>query len=492
MGLKREYMSMNLYQRGKHRKLLPLQLLPMSSSRTWHPEEGRHGHGHSSHNSSAAGDSLLHTPADSRSTTPSRSTFTSVESSCEDFGARKDVRKDWGRGHLYGAGACLGGGGGSGGGSGGGGGGGDGGSGGCSGNCGAGGSGGAPIGLAVGLGGGGGADTYASSFDYNAFDPKAFLPPPPPPPPLRRDLSFSEELAAALEKASYEGHLEDEEVERTPWSEADDEADLEADRRLMYNAPAEVSDFPTYLAPACSVTVPRRVLRHNTVEACTGAAPSAARGTSAASAASAASASAASADDDDYDEAGADNMPRGVLRRKTEEVSRSSADTLGSAPPPEYPLARGLVSGLSSAMEAEAQPGWEDSGRPWQSGGQHDARQSGYEFPRAGSTRRGGGGRGRRPDWSVPADISALEVTQLCNLFLGWRVRTVWQASMLKVRVLVVHVLVVRLGGASWWCLRPRETHGVGHGLLHALHAHRRSAPFRPQRQHSLPPASPI
>ena len=288
MGLKREYMSMNLYQRGKHRKLLPLQLLPVSSSRTWYPEEGRHGHG--SHNSSAAGDSLLHTPADSRSTTPSRSTFTSVESSCEDFGRRKDVRKDWGRGHLCGAGACLGGGAGSGGGGGGCSGGGGGG-GGCSGgNCGAGGSGGAPIGLAVGLGGGG-ADSYASSFDYNAFDPNAFLPPPPPP-PLRRDLSFSEELAAALEKASYEGHLEDEEVDRTPWSEADDEADLEADRLRMYNAPAEVSDFPTYLAPACSVTAPRSVLRHNTVEACTGAASSAARGTSAASAAAAAAAAA--------------------------------------------------------------------------------------------------------------------------------------------------------------------------------------------------------
>ena len=113
MGLKREYQSMNLYQRGKHRKLLPLQLLPVSSSRTWYPEAA--GHGHSSRNSSTAGDSLLHSPADSRSTTPIRSTFTSVAGSCEDFGTRKDVRKDWGRGRLHGAGACLGGGGGGGG-----------------------------------------------------------------------------------------------------------------------------------------------------------------------------------------------------------------------------------------------------------------------------------------------------------------------------------------------------------------------------------------
>ena len=44
MGLKREYQSMNLYQRGKHRKLLPLQLLPVSSSRTWYPEAAGHGH----------------------------------------------------------------------------------------------------------------------------------------------------------------------------------------------------------------------------------------------------------------------------------------------------------------------------------------------------------------------------------------------------------------------------------------------------------------
>ena len=113
MGLKREYQSMNLYQRGKHRKLLPLQLLPVSSSRTWYPEAA--GHGHSSRNSSTAGDSLLHSPADSRSTTPIRSTFTSVAGSCEDFGTRKDARKDWGRGRLHGAGACLGGGGGGGG-----------------------------------------------------------------------------------------------------------------------------------------------------------------------------------------------------------------------------------------------------------------------------------------------------------------------------------------------------------------------------------------
>ena len=172
-------------------------------------------------------------------------------------------------------------------------------------------------------------------------------------------------------------------------------------------------------------------------------------------------------------------MPGGVLRRKTAEVSRGAADTLGSAPPPDYPLARGLVSGLSSAMEAEAeaQPAWEESARPWQSGRprQQDARQSGYEFQRAGSARRGGGGgRGRRPDWSVPADISALEVTQLCNLFLGWRVRTVWRVSMLKV--------------PSLWCLRPRATRCFGQGLLYAL---RRSAPFRPRRQHRPPSFQP-
>ena len=196
MGLKREYQSMNLYQRGKHRKLLPLQLLPVSSSRTWYPEAA--GHGHSSRNSSTAGDSLLHSPADSRSTTPIRSTFTSVAGSCEDFGTRKDARKDWGRGRLHGAGACLGGGGGGGGDGGGGSGGGGGGGGG--GNCGAGGGGGAPVGVVVGLGGGG-ADAYASSSDYHAFEPNTFLPPPPPPPPLRRDLSFSEVRARARARA---------------------------------------------------------------------------------------------------------------------------------------------------------------------------------------------------------------------------------------------------------------------------------------------------
>ena len=66
----RRLSGMNLYQRGKHRKLLPLQLLPVSSSRTWHLEEEHHdhghGHGHGSHGGSAAGDSLLHTPAGSR------------------------------------------------------------------------------------------------------------------------------------------------------------------------------------------------------------------------------------------------------------------------------------------------------------------------------------------------------------------------------------------------------------------------------------------
>ena len=43
--------------------------------------------------------------------------------------------------------------------------------------------------------------------------------------------------------------------------EQDEEADLEADRLRMYDAP-EAPGFPTYLTPACSVTAPRSVLRH--------------------------------------------------------------------------------------------------------------------------------------------------------------------------------------------------------------------------------------
>ena len=34
-----------------------------------------------------------------------------------------------------------------------------------------------------------------------------------------------------------------------------------------------------------------------------------------------------------------------------------------------------------------------------------------------------------RPNWAVPQAISALEVTQLCTLFLGWRARVGWIAS---------------------------------------------------------------
>lgn len=40
-----------------------------------------------------------------------------------------------------------------------------------------------------------------------------------------------------------------------------------------------------------------------------------------------------------------------------------------------------------------------------------------------------------RPDWSVPEAISALEVTQLCTLFLGWRARSAWIASICALHI---------------------------------------------------------
>ena len=40
-----------------------------------------------------------------------------------------------------------------------------------------------------------------------------------------------------------------------------------------------------------------------------------------------------------------------------------------------------------------------------------------------------------QPDWSVPTSISALEVTQLCTLFLGWRTRTAWISSICALHV---------------------------------------------------------
>merc|ERR1740117_2044112 len=47
------------------------------------------------------------------------------------------------------------------------------------------------------------------------------------------------------------------------------------------------------------------------------------------------------------------------------------------------------------------------------------------------------------PDWSVPVDgISALEVSQLCHLFLGRRTRTVWLLA-----ILLLHV------SAMWACV---------------------------------------
>ena len=39
------------------------------------------------------------------------------------------------------------------------------------------------------------------------------------------------------------------------------------------------------------------------------------------------------------------------------------------------------------------------------------------------------------PDWSTPVEISALEVAQLCTLFLGWRARAAWIASILALHV---------------------------------------------------------
>ena len=39
------------------------------------------------------------------------------------------------------------------------------------------------------------------------------------------------------------------------------------------------------------------------------------------------------------------------------------------------------------------------------------------------------------PDWSMPADISALEVAQLCTIFLDWRARALWLTSILALHV---------------------------------------------------------
>ena len=51
--------------------------------------------------------------------------------------------------------------------------------------------------------------------------------------------------------------------------------------------------------------------------------------------------------------------------------------------------------------------------------------------------RRESSRRVRRPNWSMPAavGISALEVAQLCTLFLGWRARALWLASILALHV---------------------------------------------------------
>ena len=46
-----------------------------------------------------------------------------------------------------------------------------------------------------------------------------------------------------------------------------------------------------------------------------------------------------------------------------------------------------------------------------------------------------------QPDWSTPSEISALEVAQLCTLFLGWRMRAYWIGS-----ILCLHV------AAMWTC----------------------------------------
>jgi amino acid permease len=48
------------------------------------------------------------------------------------------------------------------------------------------------------------------------------------------------------------------------------------------------------------------------------------------------------------------------------------------------------------------------------------------------------------PDWSVPA-ISSLEVAQLCTLFLGWRARAIWIAS-----VCLLHVCGMWACAAIW------------------------------------------
>ena len=118
------------------------------------------------------------------------------------------------------------------------------------------------------------------------------------------------------------------------------------------------------------------------------------------------------------------SAPRALLQGAT---ARSPTLTLALALA--LPLALALALALTptptptptptlTRTRARTRTRWGESARPRLSGRarQHGARHSGYEFSRAGGARRGGGGRGRRPDWSVPSDISALEVTPLCNL----------------------------------------------------------------------------
>ncbi|KAL1499810.1 hypothetical protein AB1Y20_012495 [Prymnesium parvum] len=61
------------------------------------------------------------------------------------------------------------------------------------------------------------------------------------------------------------------------------------------------------------------------------------------------------------------------------------------------------------------------------------------------------------PDWSIPDQISALEVAQLCTLFLGWRSRSVWFAS-----ICALHLVAMWACCAIWiTCFHTALTRGA-------------------------------
>ena len=76
--------------------------------------------------------------------------------------------------------------------------------------------------------------------------------------------------------------------------------------------------------------------------------------------------------------------------------------------------------------------------------------------------------RGRRlPDWSVPAVISALEVSQLCNLFLGWRARSLWIVS-----ICCLHIAAMWACCAIWTTCAGAMLGGGGGGGAVETHLH--------------------